>query len=731
MPDDTKGEALLSTHRVPSATAAALTRAGALRRALPALVLTAALAASPAGVLARTPTPTDAAIAQASSRAATRAYRATIADGRAAATDALAETGASSLSLALVDGDRVVWNEGFGTIDRAAGTRPAATTLYGIGSVSKMFTAMAMMRLVDKGAVDLDAPVVRYLPAFTMASPEYRAITVRMLLDHSAGLPGSDYRNAFTVAPFDGYAAQVLEGLRTQRLKTTPGAMSVYCNDCFTLAELVVAAVSGHQFTDFVNAELFAPLDMSHSRYLTEVPPAGLVAPVFPSEGDTAAHQEYINVHGSGGVFSTPVDMAHVAMMLMDGGRFQGTQVLSAAAVAEMGRDQTRGTLDPVKLSGFRYGLGWDTVAEPGLAAVDVVGWLKGGDTGNYHADLTVAPVARLAVIVEGAGTTFSSTAAEALGQRILLHALAERGSIRAMPKVLGATDLAVRAPSAEAIASIVGIYCASGVTFRVAAGADGALGVATLREGAWAPSPTSYTLRRDGAFWNSGVPARSIRTVAAWGRDYLVLRAPDGYGHYRTDIILGQRVEPGEPLSAAWQARVGGSWLLANEIAPSMAWSLPPVVSLATVPELPGILEVVTPDGSVPVDAGASDTFAPMFLVIPTAQGRDLYDLTVERRDGEEWLHAGAMVLRPRASVPTLESGGVVTIGTEGYAEWRSLPAVGSLTIAGAEAWKLFDSNLVLLGAGDGNTPPVAAPAGSYLVLFGPAGSRVEVTIG
>ena len=137
--------------------------------------------------------------------------------------------------------------------------------------VSKMFVAVAVMQLVDAGKMGLDAPVVTYLPSFRMADPAYVEITVRMLLDHSAGLPGSDYANTLTTAPNPDYKArQFLAGLATSRLKTMPEFMSVYCNDCFTLAEMVVEAVSGQAYDQYVTEHIFTPLGMTHSRFPTE-----------------------------------------------------------------------------------------------------------------------------------------------------------------------------------------------------------------------------------------------------------------------------------------------------------------------------------------------------------------------------------------------------------------------------------------------------------------------------
>ena len=96
--------------------------------------------------------------------------------------------------MALVADGKTVWSQTFGRVN-AAGKKPSPTTQYGVGSVSKTVTAIAVMQLVDQGKISLDAPVVRYVPDFSMASPQYKQITVRMLLNHSAGLPGTDYAN--------------------------------------------------------------------------------------------------------------------------------------------------------------------------------------------------------------------------------------------------------------------------------------------------------------------------------------------------------------------------------------------------------------------------------------------------------------------------------------------------------------------------------------------------------
>jgi CubicO group peptidase (beta-lactamase class C family) len=94
------------------------------------------------------------------------AYSATIAEGRTAVQDIMAESSASSVSVALVDGDRLIWSEAFGKADREAGRNATTNTLYGICSVSKMLATVAIMILVDRENISLDEPVTTYIKNF-------------------------------------------------------------------------------------------------------------------------------------------------------------------------------------------------------------------------------------------------------------------------------------------------------------------------------------------------------------------------------------------------------------------------------------------------------------------------------------------------------------------------------------------------------------------------------------
>ncbi len=175
-------------------------------------------------------------------------------------------------------------------------------TIYGIGSTSKMFTAVAVMQLVDQEKIVLDTPVVQYIPEFTMKDERYKQITPRMLLNHSSGLNGSSFTDAFLFEDNDTYAHDtLLKQLARQTLKADPGAYSVYCNDGFTLAEILVERVSGMDFTSYIHRYITKPLGMANTETpfdsLDSAKMAGIYYPTYIGQ----LPNQPVNVIGTGG----------------------------------------------------------------------------------------------------------------------------------------------------------------------------------------------------------------------------------------------------------------------------------------------------------------------------------------------------------------------------------------------------------------------------------------------
>jgi CubicO group peptidase (beta-lactamase class C family) len=428
--------------------------------------------------------------------------------------------------------------------------------MFGIGSVSKIFAAIAAMKLVERGVVDLDTPLVHYLPSFRMASAGYEKITVRMLLNHSSGFPGTDYRNSETTSAVPGYLNQVLQTLSMARLKVPPGYMSVYSNDGFTLIEALAQAMTGKSYVQFVQDEILTPLGMENTRYTIGAFPAGSYAKVYVN--GVVQPQEFVNVFASGGVYTTAKDMARIAMMFLGGGTVDKTRILSGASVAEMAVDQTVGTFNPVHSNSTAFGLGWDSVSQPGLLAVGIDGWLKSGDVSGYSAAIVVSPMAQLGIVVIGA-SGFGSDRAVVIAERVLLRALAENGRIAGFPSPLPAVVPPVAPVSDGLLAAIAGEYAGGTAIVQLQAQPDGSLLFLTRSVNGWTQFGFPMKYRNDGWFASDETPLVAIEVVNAGGTQYIVKRAPAGYGHYLDHSVLYQRVRgtagntsrlPGAPAS-------------------------------------------------------------------------------------------------------------------------------------------------------------------------------------
>jgi CubicO group peptidase (beta-lactamase class C family) len=667
------------------------------------------------------------------------AYTSTITDGRTEILKELAKTDAvtHAVSVALLDDQHILWEEAFGLIDKTQGLRPNPETLFCIASLSKIVAAVGTMMLVDRGLVVLDEPVTRYVRDFRMADGEaWRKITVRMLLNHSSGLPGTHFADVLTIVPVAGYAVQLQRNLARERLKHAPGEMAVYCNDGFTLIERVVAEVAGQAYVDFVRKEILEPLGMRRTRFALERFAPGSFAPGLDGAGRPEP-QEYVNVY-AGGLFSTPGEIARLAMMFLNDGQLEGRRLLSAEAVAEMGRDQTEGLpFNPITDHPVHFGLGWDGVNQGGLAAVGVTAWHKSGDADHYHSHLIVVPKERLAAIVMITNALSMGGITGLLAERILLHALAERGSIPKVPEpVKPAPMLAVPATNDD-LAAIAGKYASAYGLRQMTVQPDRTVTLSMYAKGEWKPMIEGLKLRKDGRFISDRCPGTAYRLVVVGGRRYLAVRSPFGTGHCEAELPDSHDLAPGKPLSNRWQSRIGRRWLAAND-AYSAFLALgrqPPLFSLLEVKGLANYIAADVIGAGMEtlqvLEPGESDSLARMCLKIPLDNGWGLSDLEIVDRDAEEWILWAGILYRPLETVPYLHPGeAAIRIGSEGLGEWRRLPASSALTVSGASIWRLYDAEFSLSAWGLEEGEAGAVPAGAYLYVHGTPGSTIKVAV-
>ena len=174
--------------------------------------------------------------------------------------------GLPALSIALVDDQRVVWARGFGFADPSRRTPATAETVYRVGSVSKLFTDLAVMQLVEQGKLDLDAPLERALPEFAPRNPFGTPITLRQLMSHRSGLvrepPVGHYFD-----PTPPALNEVVASLNDTSLVYEPGTHTKYSNAGVTVVGAVVERVRGEPFAGSVHRTVLDPLGLTRTSF--------------------------------------------------------------------------------------------------------------------------------------------------------------------------------------------------------------------------------------------------------------------------------------------------------------------------------------------------------------------------------------------------------------------------------------------------------------------------------
>ena len=484
----------------------------------------------------------------------------------------MAEHDVPALSIALVDGQNVVWAQGFGMADREAGTPATADTIYRIASCSKAFAAAAVLRLQDDGLLDLQDPVANSVPAFSLLPrfPDQPPIAIRDLLAHQAQLPGSYFRHADSTIPYDGYYDMTLALMAEDYLIEPGGFLQKYNNNGFTLLEGVVAGAnaSSLSYVDYATQHLFAPMGMDNTTFRLSPAQTPHLAKAY-RDGAPAPH-EHVNTPGSGGAYSTAADMARYAQFLLSGGSLDGTTVLSSNAVASLWSDQS-GHVAIVDNEGYaKSGLGWDQIADPSFAYAGRMAW-KDGSSLNYGAIICVMPDHGLAAVALNS-VSGADTAAAPAAKLALQLALLDRDGIPLPPTNPPAfPESPVTTISEPELAGIVGIYSAAGGYDLV----TGTVSTITWIADAGGASPTRHEgllPREDGWFAATNAPEFRLSFTNVNGR--VLMRRQTRNDEYSWIAVQAERFVPA-PLSAAWSNRTAATWVTADLEPESYLWLL------------------------------------------------------------------------------------------------------------------------------------------------------------
>jgi CubicO group peptidase (beta-lactamase class C family) len=234
---------------------------------------------------------------------------------------------------------RVVLARGLGVMDLASKRPVTPQTVFHLASISKTFVATSVMQLVQAGKIRLDAPIVTYVPYFTLRDTASRRITVRQLLTHTAGMPDVDDYGWDKPQYDDRALERWIRGLKDSSSIAAPGARWEYSNIGFELLADAVAHVSGEKFEDYVRRHILDPAGMRHSTLLMTDVDSSNLATGYERGGMEWKKRPYPYNRrhaGSSTMHSSVDDMLRYGAMQAGRGTIDGHVVLSAETHAAM-----------------------------------------------------------------------------------------------------------------------------------------------------------------------------------------------------------------------------------------------------------------------------------------------------------------------------------------------------------------------------------------------------------
>lgn len=331
-----------------------------------------------------------------------------------------------AVSIALVDGPRTVWAEGFGRSGAPAESLASANTVYRIGSVSKLFTDIGIMQLVERGQLDLDAPIETYLPDFHPVNPFGGAITLRHLMSHRAGLtrepPVGNYFD-----PSDSTLSHMVESLNRTTLFYPPGQRTKYSNAGIGTVGYVLEKVKREPFAAYLARAVLEPMGLASSAFAIDdrLRPRLAQATMWTyDEREFPAPTFALGMAPAGSMYSTVNDLARFAQVLFDRGQGPHGRVLRAETLEKMWEPQF---VPPGTRSGF--GLGFFVSRDDSTFLVGHDGAIYG-----FATDFLALPDEKLAVAVVGTkdavNAVMSRIGHTALG---MLHDLKQGRPVRAI----------------------------------------------------------------------------------------------------------------------------------------------------------------------------------------------------------------------------------------------------------------------------------------------------------
>jgi len=277
----------------------------------------------------------------------------------------------SGAAIVVVQGDQVAHSQGYGWANLSKNTPvTSAETIFRAGSISKLFTATALLQLKERGQLDLNADINTFLNRFQVHCPGGKPITPAHLLTHTAGLEenylGMHVHTAQEIVPLGIFLAHHLPPFANP-----PGKMISYNDHGYSLAGYLIEAITGQPFAQYVAENILEPLEMTSSTFEQ---PASLALMERMATGYRYRRGryypytlDYVNVVPAAGLIASADDMAHFMIANLNAGVYRGMHILSPETLTEM---HARQFTNHPRLRGRAYGFSE---------------WLENGQRGLFH----------------------------------------------------------------------------------------------------------------------------------------------------------------------------------------------------------------------------------------------------------------------------------------------------------------------------------------------------------
>lgn len=303
----------------------------------------------------------------------------------------------AGLSVAVVDNNRIVYSEGFGYASMEENKKVSDSTTFRVGSVTKLFTATAIMQLVEQGLISLNAPITDYLPDFKINDRfNSKPITVRHLLTHQSGLP-SDIYNGWSIGqiytPESDTSYRVAPSiLANEYTAYPPEKLMSYCNIAFSLLGMIIENVSKQNYQNYIQQHIFNKLNMQHSSFNHQ---SANVRHCFSKGyfGKETHEPFYIRDKPAGSLVSSASDLSKFLSSLFIEDDSSTNAILHKTTLEDMWTAQNLNNPYDTDTLGLTYWL-TNTTRIP----VKIVS--HGGDIPPYHAMLAAIPDSKLGVVV-------------------------------------------------------------------------------------------------------------------------------------------------------------------------------------------------------------------------------------------------------------------------------------------------------------------------------------------